>query len=161
MPHAIMWFLIMGSVASWATAPQSAAGSPGSVVRACSLLTKELVTQISPYDNQALNAVLMVPPMEDELGPSGSACSYGGVTLQVDPFPPAVLERNVQKEWASMPNVADAAYFRDNGGRYAELMIRSGPRVLTIQMAVPTGRTAASIQSNTVALAKAVLTKLK
>ena len=67
----------------------------------------------------------------------------------------------MQKDWTPVPNVADAAFFHDNRGRYAELMLRSGPRVLTIQMDVPQGRTAASIQSNTVALAKAVLPKLK
>jgi hypothetical protein len=160
MPHAIMWFLVMGSVASWATA-QSGSGSARSAVHACSLLTKELVTQIAPHEKPALNLMLMVPPMEDAVGPSGSACSYGGITLQVDPFPVATLERTVQKDWTPVPNVADAAFFHDNRGRYAELMLRSGPRVLTIQMDVPQGKTAVSIQSNTVALAKALLPKLK
>ena len=81
--------------------------------------------------------------------------------MQIDPFPATNLERLVQKDWAPVPNVADAAYFHDNRGRYAELMLRSGSRLLTIQMDVPTGRTAASIQSNTIALAKALLPKLK
>lgn len=161
MPHAIMWFLVMGSVASWATTQSGGGSARSAAVRACSLLTKELVTQITPHDKQALNLMLAVPPMEDALGPSGSACSYGGITLQVDPFPTATLERNVHKDWRPVPNVADAAYFHDNRGRYAELMLRSGTRVLTIQMDVPQGRTAASIQSNTVALAKAVVAKLK
>jgi hypothetical protein len=37
----------------------------------------------------------------------------------------------------------------------------AGARMVTIQMDVPTGKTAAGIQSNTVSLAKAVLAKLK
>jgi len=161
MHHAIVWFLVMGSLAPWALTQRSGAASARATLRACSLLTKELVTQITPYDKQALNQAFMVPPMEDELGASGSACSYGGITMQIDPFPAANLERLVQKDWAPVPNVADAAYFHDNQGRFAELMLRSGSRLLTIQMAVPTGRTAASIQSNTVALAKALLPRLK
>src|SRR5215470_1550086 len=98
MPHAILSFLVIGSVASW-TSAQSGSGSARSPIRACSLLTRELVTQITPHDKQALNLMLTVPPIEDALGPSGSACSYGGITLQVDPFPTATLERNVHKDW--------------------------------------------------------------
>jgi hypothetical protein len=57
--------------------------------------------------------------------------------------------------------VGAAAYFRDNRGEWGELYVRSDTHVLTIQMDVPTAKTAASIQSNTVALAKAILPKLK
>ena len=60
-----------------------------------------------------------------------------------------------------MPGVGDEAYFRDNRGEWGELYVRAGARVLTIQMDVPTGRTAAAIQPNTIALAKALLPKLK
>ncbi len=46
-------------------------------------------------------------------------------------------------------------------GQYAELYARTDARVLTIQMSVPTGRTTASIKPNVIAMARAVLPKLK
>jgi hypothetical protein len=60
-----------------------------------------------------------------------------------------------------LPNLGDRAHFRDNKGRWAELYMLAGSHVLTIQMDVPNGRTAASIQPNVIALAKAVLPQLK
>jgi hypothetical protein len=163
MRHVVASLLVVTCFAPETLALQSGSGAaPGrNAVSACSLLTKELVTQVTPYDKQAFAAVMLVPPMEDSVGPSGSACSYGGITMQIDPFAPAVFEKQRDKTWALVPNVGDGAYFRDNKGRWAELYARTGARVLTIQMDVPTGRTAASIQPNTIALANALLPKLK
>jgi hypothetical protein len=78
----------------------------------------------------------------------------------VDPFPAANFDRLFGK-WTPVSGVGDKAYFRDNGGRWAELAVMAGGRMLTIQMDVPTGKTAASIQPNIVALATAILPKLK
>jgi hypothetical protein len=139
----------------------SGAQAGKAAVKACSLLTKEVVTQTSPYDKQALLQALQIPPMEDVLGPTGSACSYGGITMQVDPFTPAVFEKQKDKKWSALPGVGDSAYFNDNGGRWGELYVVSAGHVLTIQMAVPTGKTAASIQPNAIALAKSIIPKLK
>jgi len=111
------------------------------------------------YERQALDLAMQVPPNGDALGAAGSECTY--VTLQVDPFAPGVIEKQVKKDWVPMSGVGDAAYFRDNGGRWAELYVRTGAHVMTIQMSVPTGRTAASIQPNVVALAKVLLPQLK
>lgn len=48
------------------------------------------------------------------MGVSGSACEYGGVLLQIDPFaPPARIEEMLGAEWT-----ADIAYFRDNAGEW-------------------------------------------
>jgi len=80
--------------------------------------------------------------------------------LQIDPFPVASFERLFGK-WTPVPDVGDKAYFRDNQGEWAELGVVAGARMITIQMDVPKGKTAAGIQSNTVSLAKAVLAKLK
>ena len=141
---------------------QSARGAQTAkpAVRACALLTKEVVTQVTPYDKKTLDLVLTVPPMEDSLGASGSACSYGGITMQVDPFVPAVFERQKKNTWVVVPGLGDTAYFVDNSGRWAELYVNAAGRVLTIQMDIPMGKTAASIQPNVIALAKAILPKL-
>lgn len=163
MRQLLATLMVMGCMAPPAAALQSRGGtaSGGSTVRACSLLTRELVTQVTPLEKQALALTLSVPPMEDPVGASGSACSYGGVTMQVDPFTPAVFDKTRDSTWMAVPNLGDVAYFRDNRGRFAELYVRSGTRVLTIQMDVPTGRTSASIQPNTIALAKELLSKLR
>jgi len=154
---------------------QAAAEKPG--IRACSLLTTELVMQVSPYEQQPpeqrdLHRQLMTqfPPEEESLGPSGSACSYGGIYLQLDPFAaPARIEKDLAKTWGSVLSVGDVAYFRDNRGEWAELYVRAGARVFTIQMDIPNGdlntgvgvRTAESIKPNVIALAKAILPKLR
>jgi len=130
-------------------------------VHACTLLTKEVITQISPYDKQALAAALTEAAKENPAGTSGSECSYGGITMQVDPFTPAVFEKQRDNKWVAVSGVGDSAYFFDRSGRWAELYVVAAGRVLTIQMAVPTGKTAPSIQPNVIALAKAILPKLK
>ena len=130
-------------------------------ISACSLLTKELVTQVTPYDKKALDLALRVPAREDAVGQGGSECSYGGITMNVDAFAPAAFERLRDQTWVPLPNLGDRAYFRDNKGRWAEVYVLAGSHVLTIQMDVPSGRTAASIQPNVIALAKAVLPQLK
>ena len=162
MRRAVALLLVMGVFSAALMARQAARGDATPArPSACALLTKELVTQITPYDKQTLAGVLGVRPIEDPIGQSGSACSYGGITMQIDPFPFATIEKMRTPAWAAVPGVGDAAYFRDNRGEWGELYVRSGTHVLTIQMDVPTGKTAASIQSNAVALAKAILPKLK
>ena len=80
--------------------------------------------------------------------------------MQVDPFVPAVFERQKKNTWVVVPGLGDTAYFVDNSGRWAELYVNAAGRVLTIQMDIPMGKTAASIQPNVIALAKAILPKL-
>jgi len=142
-------------------APQCGAAAAKGTLSACSILTKELVTQVTPYDKKALDLALRVPAREDAVGQGGSECSYGGITMNVDAFAPAAFERLRDQTWVPLPNLGDRAHFRDNKGRWAELYVLAGSHVLTIQMDVPNGRTAASIQPNVIALAKAVLPQLK
>ena len=129
--------------------------------RACSMLTKERITKVSPYDAKTLATVLLVPANGSSIGASGSECTYGGITMQIDPFTPAAFDRIRTKDWTMIPNLGDSAYYRDNGGRWGEIFASSGAHVLTIQMDIPTGRTAASIQPNAIALAKEILPNLK
>jgi hypothetical protein len=145
--------MAVSSMVSQASAVQSA--KPG----ACSVLTRDLLIAHSPASKESLNITLKVPPQEEKAG-SGSGCQYGDVMLQIDAFAADTFDRTFGK-WTPVAGVGQKAYFRDNGGRWAELAAVAGGRVITIQMDVPTGRTAASIQPNTVSLAKAILAKLK
>ncbi len=139
---------------------QSTTNSNKPAVRACALLPKDLITKTTPYDKQALDLVLKIPPDEDPPG----TCHYGGITLQVDPFTPTRLEslrKQLGKAWVPISDLASTAYFNDNDGRYAELFVSTGSRVFTIQMDVPRGRTTESVKPNVVALAKAIKSKLQ
>ncbi len=132
-------------------------------VRACALLTKELVAKVSPHKgNPQLMSVMK--PSEDSLGATGSACSYAGITLQVNPFTAERLQalaKEYEAAWVVVPDVGTGAYFFDNRGEYAELYAKTGTQVFTIQMDVPDGGTAAGIKPNVLELAKAIAAKLK
>ncbi len=126
--------------------------------RACALLTRELILRVTPLSGRARDVGLAIPPEGGALGSAGSECTYGGVTLQLDPFPWSTVTR---EQLTPVGGVGDAAFFRSNRDEYAELFVRSGAHVITIQMDVPTGKSAASIQSNAVALAKELLPQIK
>lgn len=160
MRHVVASLLVASSLAVSATAQsRGAAGKPA--IGACSLLPRDLVAKVSTVNKQILD---IVKPMEEPVGASGSACHYGGITLQIDPFTPARLEELHQqngKDWVVTPGVGDAAYFRDNRGEYAELYARAGTHVFTIQMDVPDGGTVAKIKPNVITLANEIAPKLR
>ena len=134
-----------------------------SSTRACSLLTKDLIARVSPYKSDPQMMSIM-RPSEEALGASGSACSYGGIELQVNPFPAERLQALAKEQgaaWVPVPDVGTGAYFHDNRGEYAELYARTGTQVFTIQMDVPRGSTVAGIKPNVLELAKAIAAKLK
>ncbi len=167
MPRGVMFALMAASLVTAVPLVQAQAGAAKPGIRACSLLTKELVIETTPYEKNVITQVLSVPPSEEPAGQSGSACSYGGLHVQVNPFPLSVIENQRQADarkgrpWAAVEGVGDIAYFRDNRGRFGELFTRVGPHILTIQMDVPRGRTTESIKPNAVALAKALAAKLR
>ncbi|MCC7010222.1 MAG: hypothetical protein IT184_15550 [Acidobacteria bacterium] len=152
---------VVGLASETAAGQAGRSTAPAAANRACSLLTSQLVTQVTAYDKKALDLVMRVPPNGSALGANGSECTYGGITLQVDPFTAAYFEKQRNKTWVPVPGVGEAAYFRDNRGEWAELYVRAGTHVMTIQMDVPMGRTAASIQPNVINLAKTLLPQLK
>jgi len=134
-----------------------AAGDQGG---ACALLTKDLLAAHTALPKENLARMLKIPPDEEKIAGGGTMCSYGDVIFQLDPFAPGNFDK-LFSQWTAVPGVGDRAYFRDNRGMFAEIAAISGKRVITIQMDVPTGRTAASIQPNVVGLAKAIIGKLK
>ena len=167
MRKGVMFALMASSLVPAVSLVHAQAGATKTAIRACSLLTKELVIETTPYEKKVITQVLSIPPSEEPAGQSGSACSYGGVHLQVNPFPLSVIENQRQadarngKPWAAVAGVGDVAYFRDNRGRFGELFTRAGAHIVTIQMDVPHGRTTESIKPNAVALAQALVAKLR
>lgn len=156
MRTVIVSLLVVGLFSSTGTAGQTG-GKPA--IKACSLLTKELAMKFS---GAAQKAVFDLPPDEQPVGKSGSACDYADIRLQIDPFPWSTLEASAKKNKTSMPvsGVGDAAYFQGDRN-YASLMAVSGGHTLTIQMGVPFQSTAEKVRPNVIGLAQAIIPKLK
>jgi len=133
-----------------------AAGSSG--VKACSLLTKELALKVSGAANKR---IFDLPPEEETVG-KGSACEYGDIRLQIDPFPWATLEASARKDntWTQVPGVGDGAWFRE-GRNFAELMGHVRDRTFTIQLGVPFQSSPGGMKQNTITLANSIVPKLK
>jgi|RhiMethySRZTD1v2_1073278.scaffolds.fasta_scaffold404095_3 hypothetical protein len=153
-------FLIIAFVTGVCVGTFAQAPSPGAKtdrINACSLLTKEEVKKIVPWA-----AMLDQFPVEEEpVGTSGSSCNYPNVHIQVLPYTPGFVETaRKQEKFEPLPGVGDEAYFRDNRGEYAELLVRSGQRIVTVQKDIGTNRTAETEKPAVVALAKALIAKL-
>jgi hypothetical protein len=125
-------------------------------VEVCKLLSKEEVKSHLPWI-----AVLDQMPIEEEaIGTSGSSCTYPTVFVQVLQFDQGsidALRKDAPLE--AISDVGDEAYFRNNMNRYAELMVRVGPRMLTLQ-ADGEGKMDTT-KSQVIALAKLYVPKLR
>jgi len=147
------------AAASPAVAQSGKPSSGKPAIRACEVLTRDLVEK---YDT--LNPKLrdLVPRQEEAIGSHGSLCDDGGILIQIDPFLRSEdYRKSPPKDWLALSGVGDTAYFRNNGNRWAELMVWTGTHHFTIQLSVPTGGTAESIKPNTIGLATALIAKLK
>jgi len=153
--------LLIGICSGPMIASQARGGAAaGSRISACSLLTRELVMKVGTVEGKRV--LDLVRPTEDQLGANGSGCDYGGIGLQINPFARAdELRQSPGKDWTRVSGVGDKAFFRDNGGRWAELMVWTGPNHFTIQMGVPTRSSAEAIKPNTIALANELIPKLR
>ena len=155
--------LIIGLFKSPIAADQApsgvAAGKPAG--GACSLLSRELVMKVSGAVNKH---VFDLPPQEEPMGKSGSACEYADIRLQIDFLIPQGIEgyRNSKAdEWVPVSGVGDRAYFHNNSDRYAQLIGWVGSRTFTIQMGVPFQSTAEKMKPNVITLANAIVAKLR
>ena len=133
--------------------------SGGSAIRACEVLTRDMVTK---YDTQSPKIRALIPRQEEAIGSHGSSCDDGGIFVQIDPFPGSdSYRKSPPKDWQAVSGVGDTAYFHNNKNRWAELMVWTGTHHFTIQLSVPDGGTAESVKPNTVGLATALIARLK
>ncbi len=159
MHHVFMLFVaiswIMPPGAGSQTPPgSSAAGHPS--VRACAVLTRDLVAPFT--ENKKI--LDLIPPQEEALGTVGTACEYGAVRLQL--YPGRGGKRTVSaKDLQPISGAGEGGYFRNNRDRYAELMVWTSKHSLDLQVSVPSGRTAEAIKADVVALANAIIAKLR
>ena len=152
--------LLVGALSSPAVGFQSRAATAPSgdpALRACSILTKDMVAPFTA-NKKMLD---LIPPEEEPMGKFGSACEYGVVRLQISSVRADSPRTAPGKEWQPVSGAGETAYFRPNGKQYAELMFWAGTHYLTLQVGVPTGSTPDAIKPDTIALANAVLAKLR
>jgi hypothetical protein len=156
--HAALLFVAISCLAPHATASQASQGGPAAgqpAVRACTLLTKDLV---APFTENK-KVLDLIPPQEEALGTSGTACEYGAVRLQL--FPGRGGKRTMSaKDLQPISGAGEGGCFRSNGDRYAELMVWTARHSLDLQVSVPTGRSAEAIKPDLIALANAIIAKL-
>ena len=125
-------------------------------VQVCTLLSKEEVKKYLPW-----NAVLDRMPLEEvPIGANGSSCEFPTVGVQVLPFSQGFVDA-ARKSAPLEPiaGVGDEAYFRNNQNRWAEVLVKVGPRLLTLQ-ASGDGKIEA-VKPRVIELAKAYVAKLR
>ena len=132
----------------------------GQAMSACSLFTKD---ELRPFIRSRF--LDQIPAEEDRIGNTGSACSYAGVIIQLDPFPFAVIQSTWGKEqgnFEAIPGVGDAAYFhRNTRAEAAEIAFRVGQRVFTAQVDLEQGESMDSGRTRAIGLARAAAAKLR
>ena len=158
MRHVVMLAMAIICVTAQAAVFQARSNEQGAgrpTVRACAVLTRDLV---APFTENKKILDLM-PPQEEALGTSGTACDYGAVRLQL--FPGRGGKRTISvKDVQPISGAGEGGYFRNNRDMYAELMIWTSKHSLDLQVSVPSGRTAEAMKADVVALANAILAKL-
>ena len=158
MRYVVTLFVAIGCITVQAAASESRSANPAAgqpAIRACAMLTKDLVAPFT--ENKKILDIM--PPQEETLGTSGTACEYGAVRLQL--FPGRGGKRTASAEGLQpISGAGDGGYFRSNRNRYAELMVWTAKHSLDLQVSVPSGGTAEAIKPQVVALANAIIAKL-
>ena len=158
MRHVVSLFVALGCIMSHAAASQvTRSGAAGGqlTIRACAVLTRELVTPFT--ENKKI--LDLIPPEEEMLGTTGTACEFGDVRLQL--YPGLGGKGTVSgADFQPISGPGYTGYFRNNRNRYAELMIWTPKHSLTLQIGVPTGGTAEAMRPDVIKLSNAIIAKL-
>jgi hypothetical protein len=154
-----MRHIILGVVLSGCLPTVALAQAGATPIKPCSLLTRELVQKVS-LANKKIDAA----PTEERLGASGTACDWGDLMLQVDPFTAARFEemrKTYGAKWEAIPGVGDAAYLHNVQNTVAELFVRVGARTFGMMVTVPVGSTTAAMKPSIIEVANAIVPKLR
>ena len=132
------------------------AGASAQKIAACSLLPKNEVKRHLPWP-----AALDQMPIEEEpVGVSGASCNYPSVFIQVLPFSRRTIDLAHKKGGLeTVSGVGDEAYFHNNRNRYAELYVRVGTHLLTLQ--ANANETVEAVRPGVLNLAKALVQRLR
>jgi hypothetical protein len=132
---------------------QSAAG-----IKVCQLLPRAEVKKLIG-GNQVFD---MLAPEEEALGTYGSSCNYPSVTVQLLPFLQSTIDSARKRgSLESVAGVGDEAYLYHNPAGYAERYVKVGAQLLTLQRSIDMGQTIGDVRAGTIALANALVAKLR
>ena len=108
MRNVVVFVLVTGLFSSSAAARQGRGAAGNATVKACSFVPKDLALKVSGAANKR---IFDLPPDEQPVG-KGSACDYGDIRLQIDPFPWATLDASAKKDktWMQVSGVGDGAW---------------------------------------------------
>ncbi len=151
--------LVFAALLPNAALAQSGAGAKS--LKPCSFLTVEMVKQVNDASRKG---TAVGAPKEVSLGASGVACEWGPIMLQVDGVTPAQLEqlpKTVSGGWETVGGVGDAAYFHNVRDMLGELFVRVGKHTVGVLIDIPAGTTGAAFKTHYIAVAKAVVPKLR
>ena len=134
---------------------QPPAGAPQRVA-VCKLLPTAEVKKHLPW-RPLLD---QFPPEEEAIGTWGSSCNYPSVMIQVLPSSSRMIEEAKKKGGLEpVSGIGEEAYFHNNLNRYAELYVKNGKYLMTLQSSWD-GKDP-TVKSGTLSLAKALLAKLR
>ena len=125
-------------------------------VQVCPLVAKEEVKKHLPW-----SAALDGMPIEEEpIGANGSSCEFPTVGVQVLPFTQGFIDAaRKSAPLEAIPGVGDEAYFRNNQNRWAEVLVKVGPRLLTLQASA--SGSIEAVKPRVIELAKVYVSKLR
>lgn len=125
-------------------------------IAVCALVPKAEVKRHLPW----ISALDGIAIEEEAVGSYGSSCNYPSVLVQVMPFSQGMIDVARKKGGLeTVSGVGDEAYFYNNANEYAELYVRAGKQLLTLQANLD-GNLAA-VKPGVLALAKVFVAKLR
>ena len=138
---------------------QARSGAPASGaprVTACSLLTPDIAQK---YIDARI--IKFLKPDDSPVGTKGTSCEYGRIGLRLNPFGEKTVPKSPGKDWQPVTGVGDAAFVHPLNNHYVEVLAFTGPHHIGIQLGVPTGGTIESTRPEAIALANAIIAKLR
>jgi hypothetical protein len=135
---------------------QGGAQPDAAKIKVCSILTADQVKKHLPWRPQ----LDQFPPEEEALGNYGSSCNYPSVHVQVLPGNTRMLDIAKEKGGLEkLSGVGSEAYFHNNKGMYAEVYVKTGKYLVTVQANVSGSMDTA--KSGAISLAKELALKLR
>ena len=143
------------AIGSICPAMLSGQATPSTPVRACSLLPKDEVKRHVPWEAM----FDFMEPEENAIGDSGTSCSYPTVEVQVLPSSSRIIEIARQRGGLeALSGIGEEAYFHNNSDEYAEVFVRAGRYIVTVQADADRG--IESSRTSAVNLARALVASL-
>lgn len=135
---------------------QSVPLSAEPVPNACSLVSTEEVKKHLPWPS----ALDQFPAEEQPIGDYGSSCSYPSVMIQLLPSTSGILDVARKRGGGeAVSGIGSEAYFYNNADEYAELYVRTGKHVFTLQADV--SDSIASVKPGVLGLGRALAGRLE